>query len=465
MRPRTLVSRLPRPLLLLLAAVAVLGLAWALLVPPWQAPDENLHFAYAQGLAEGTGIPDAGEGEIASSDQRRAAEAVHSTQLRANPERRPVWSQRLFEDWRALGTEARDDGGGGGTNGQANPARTNPPLYYALVAVPYHAASGGSVIDQLYLMRVFSLLFLLITVSATWLLIGEVAGRRPLLQFTGAAAVGLQPMEVFITTSVNPDALLYAATATMLWLGVRVLQRGLTPANGAALGAALAVAILAKATGYAFVPGVLLVFGVGIARLGTGASRGRAAVATAVTLGVPVLAWVAYARLSDRPAVNQVGEGGGFVDFALPGPVGYLWQFYLPKLPVGAALPETFPDLPAYDYFLQGGWAKFGWLEVVFPDPVYIFLGVVTAAILAGGFVVALRRGLRREAPLLAFFVLVAVGLLGGLHATEFRILTDQAAPIMQGRYLLPLLPLFGLSAAAAVTLFPLGRRATRRRG
>ena len=59
MRPRRLTSRLPRPLLLLLAAVAVLGLAWALLVPPWQAPDENYHFAYAQGLAEGAGIPGA----------------------------------------------------------------------------------------------------------------------------------------------------------------------------------------------------------------------------------------------------------------------------------------------------------------------------------------------------------------------------------------------------------------------
>ena len=32
---------IPRPLLLLLGAVAVVGVAWALLVPPWQAPDER----------------------------------------------------------------------------------------------------------------------------------------------------------------------------------------------------------------------------------------------------------------------------------------------------------------------------------------------------------------------------------------------------------------------------------------
>ena len=266
-------------------------------------------------------------------------------------------------------------------------------------------------------------------------------------------------MEVFISSSVNPDSLLYASTAIVLWLGVRVLKRGLTPASGAALCAALAVAILSKATAYAFVPGVLLVLGVGLARLEGGPLRARAAVTAGAALAVPVLAWVAYARLSDRPAVNQVGSGGGFVDFDLPGPIGYLWQFYLPKLPVGVALPESFPNLPAYDYFLQGGWAKFGWLEVVFPDPVYVFLGLVTAAILIGAAVAAVRHGLRAELPVLAFLGLVTVGLLGGLHTTEFRILTDQALPVMQGRYLLPLLPLFGLSAAAALTLVPRGRR------
>ena len=32
--------------------VAIVGLCWALLVPPWQSPDELAHFAYAQSLAE-----------------------------------------------------------------------------------------------------------------------------------------------------------------------------------------------------------------------------------------------------------------------------------------------------------------------------------------------------------------------------------------------------------------------------
>src|SRR5205823_1105849 len=44
--------KVPAPLGILLALVAVFGLAWALLVPLFQAPDELTHFAYAQSLAE-----------------------------------------------------------------------------------------------------------------------------------------------------------------------------------------------------------------------------------------------------------------------------------------------------------------------------------------------------------------------------------------------------------------------------
>jgi hypothetical protein len=43
---------LPHPLASLLVVVALVGAAWALFVPPFQVPDENSHFGYAQRLAE-----------------------------------------------------------------------------------------------------------------------------------------------------------------------------------------------------------------------------------------------------------------------------------------------------------------------------------------------------------------------------------------------------------------------------
>jgi hypothetical protein len=53
-RVSTLVARVravPAPLAAILVVVVLTGLMWALLVPPWQAPDEDSHFAYAQSLA------------------------------------------------------------------------------------------------------------------------------------------------------------------------------------------------------------------------------------------------------------------------------------------------------------------------------------------------------------------------------------------------------------------------------
>lgn len=454
---RRIASAQLRPLILLLAAAAIVGAAWALIVPAWQAPDEHSHFGYAQTLAE-QGAPPASEGDRRySTEQEQAADAIESDVLAANLYARPEWSEAEYERWRRLqaaeGTDARADGDGTGPEG-SNSARTNPPLYYAFEAIPYYAGSGTDLFGRLYLMRLWSALLLLVAAAATWALVGELLGPRRGLQLAGAAVVALQPMAAFISASINPDAMLIPAFAATLWLGVRVIRRGLTLGNGAALCAAAAVAILAKATGYALLPGVALALAVGAWRAGVRlrpGSLGRAAVPL-LALALPVGAWLAYARLSDRPAVNQVGAGGGG-DFDHAGLFSYLWQFYLPDVPGQLPLPPGFPKLPAIEFWVEGFWGKFGWLEVVLPDPLYLAVGLLTVAAIAGSAVALVRAGLRRHLATAAFLVLVALSLLGGLHLTEYRILADQNTVFNQGRYLLPLLPLLGLAVAVALSL------------
>jgi 4-amino-4-deoxy-L-arabinose transferase-like glycosyltransferase len=458
MELRRIASPQLRPLLLLLVAAAIVGAAWALIVPAWQAPDEHSHFGYAQTLAE-QGAPPASEGDRRySTEQERAALASGSDQLAANLFARPEWSEAEYERWRRLqaaeGDAARADGDGTGPEG-SNSARTNPPLYYAFEAIPYHAASATDLFGRLYLMRLWSALLLLVAAAATWALVGELLGPRRGLQLAGAAVVALQPMAVFISASINPDAMLIPAFATTLWLGVRVIRRGLTVGNGAALCAAAAVAILAKATGYALLPGVFLALAIGAYRAAGGLRIGSLVKRSALpllVLAAPVGAWLAYARLSDRPAVNQVGVGGG-ADIDHAGLFSYLWQFYLPHLPGQMPLPPGFPSLPARDFWIEGFWGKFGWLEIVWPKPLYLAVGALTAAAIVGAAVALVRSGLRRHAAEVAFLVLVALSLLGGLHLTEYRILADQNTVFNQGRYLLPLLPLLAIAVAAALSL------------
>jgi 4-amino-4-deoxy-L-arabinose transferase-like glycosyltransferase len=454
---RRIASAQLRPLVLLLVAAAIVGAAWALIVPAWQAPDEHSHFGYAQTLAE-RGTPPESEGDRRySTEQEQAAAATGADQLAANLSARPEWSEAEYERWRRIqaaeGDSARTDGDGTGPEG-SNSARTNPPLYYAFETIPYYAGSGTDLFGRLYLMRLWSALLLLVAAAATWALVGELLGPRRGLQLAGAAVVALQPMATFVSASINPDAMLIPAFATTLWLGVRVIRRGLTLGNGSALCAAAAVAILAKATGYALLPGVGLALAVGAWRAGVRPRDGslvRAAVPL-LALVLPVGAWLVYAQLSDRPAVNQVGaDGGGGFDHA--GLFSYVWQFYLPDVPGQLPLPPSFPSLPATVFWFKGFWGKFGWLEIVLPGPLYLVVGLLTVFAIVGSAVALTRAGLRRHLATAAFLTLVALSLLGGLHLTEYQILSDQNIVFNQGRYLLPLLPLLGLATAVTLSL------------
>lgn len=454
---------MPRPLTLLLVAVAVLGVTWALLVPPGQAPDEPAHIGYVQVLAEDFRLPDEKPGPTFSREQELAQAYANVDQTAQVLLTRPEWSKLAYSDWQhadaAVPGDTRGGAGHAGSFRGANPARANPPLYYLWESIPYLVASGGDFFDRLYAMRLWSVLLLLVTTAATWLLIGELTDRRRSLQLAGAAVVGMQPMAVFVSSSVNPDAGLIACFALAFWLGARVLRRGLTARDGFALGAVTALAIVTKGTGYALVPAVALALGVGAWRR---LPDRRAAALTAglggLALVVPVGLWLALARSLDRAAVNRVpGTGGGGAAAAgLPhfGLLDYLWQFYLPKLPFLNNVPGI-PRLPVFDIWVKTGWAAFGWLEVRFPFWVYVLLAIVTALALGGAVAALARRRRRDDLPLVAFFATAALALLAGLHWIEYKTLLSEGVTFNQGRYLLPLLPLFGVCVAAALTLVP----------
>jgi 4-amino-4-deoxy-L-arabinose transferase-like glycosyltransferase len=455
--------RPPRSLLFLLAAVMLIGAAWALFVPPFQSPDENSHFAYAQTLAERFELPGNGKGLYSSTEQQLAMSWSNADQAAQVTATKPEWSKQAYEHWRTLeddiGDAGREDGGG------PNPASTNPPLYYLYVSPAYLAAEKGDIFDRLYLMRLSSMLLLLVTVTATWLLAGELFERDRRLQFAAASVAGLQPMVSVLSASVNPDALLIALFSIAFWLGVRILKRGLTAAQAIAFFGVAGLAVTVKATGYALFPAALFVLCVAAVRRKR-AGHGVAAIACAglLAFAVPTGAWLATAAALDRPAVNRIATGSEKAAPTLtsfkPRDLGsYLWQFYLPKLPFQRRFGGM-PDLPAYDIWLKQGWAAFGWLEVKFPNWVYgVLAGLSLTALTAAGAAVARRR--RSIDLAIAGFIAVAfIVLLAGLHWTEFRTLVGGSGPFNQGRYLLPLISLGGAAVAGAITLLPLRRRA-----
>lgn len=443
--------------------MGIVGIAWALFVPPFQAPDENSHFAYVQTLVEEFELPgDSKRPNYSSTEQRLAMSRSNAEQAAAVPETKPEWSRAAYERWRdldaRLGDAQRGDGGG------PNPARSNPPLYYLYLSPAYLVESGGDIFDRLYVMRLWSVLLLLVTVTGAWLLAGELFERDRRLQLVAAAVVGLQPMVSFLSASVNPDALLYAVWSIALWLGVRLLKRGLTLGQAVALLAVVGFGVTVKATAYALLPAALLALLIGaLRRRRVGGGVVAIACAALLAFAIPAVAWFATAAALDRAAVNEVATGTQrptpTITSFNPREFGsYLWQFYLPKLPFQKSFGGI-PKLPLYDLWLKGGWAEFGWLEVRFPEWVYGILAALSALALVGAGIAVYRRRATLDLAVAGFLATAVLVLLAGLHWTEFRTLIGGAGSFNQGRYLLPLISLGGAAVAAAISVLPARRQ------
>lgn len=444
---------MPAPLALLLVCVAIFGVAWALIVPPFQVPDETAHFAYVQSLAARHALPgDPRRPAGISSDQGLADTAVGASNLAFNVLTvRPDWSRADFLAYLAGAAHHPSQSDGGGPN----PASVNPPLFYAYSTLAYWASGADNAFARLYAMRLWSVPLLLITVLGAWLLAGEVLGPSRLAQLLCAAVSGLVPMETFMSSSVNPDAMLVATWTLAFWLGARVIRRGLRAGDAVALCAVTAAAILTKATSYALIPATLLALLIGWRSQPAGQRRaaGLRALAGLATLAVPVLTWITITQNLGRASVNTIGAAPGqalrpvhILQF-----VNYLWQFYLPRLP-GTTKINIVNGLPVYWVWLREGWGTFGWLDVVLPTWIYHLLAFLNAVAAVAAVAILARFRDAGRLKLLAFFVAAMLVLVLGLHFTAYRSLLASQGQFLQGRYLLPLISLLGLTVALIAT-------------
>jgi 4-amino-4-deoxy-L-arabinose transferase-like glycosyltransferase len=446
--------RIPLPLLAILAAVLVEALAWTFAVPALQGADETAHFSYVQQIVDDHDIPwtrrqgllQTEFGPAVSTEQRVAWTWAGLEPLRANPAARPLWTPADEAIWKArddaLGPNAKKDA-------QGNAAWRNPPLYYLSAAVPYKIV-GGTFFDRLYALRLYNVVLLLGTVALTWLLAGEVFGRRRELQTVATAAVALHPTLLDVSTRVTPDVLLMTLSAATLYLMALVVRRGPAPRLVALL--ALAVGAAALTQGRALGLAVPAAFAVGLAwwrrragearRVPTGGRFAPAAIAWAVAGVVALVGTAFYATRF------QAGQLAGFWS--------YLWQFYLPPLP--GMSPPIGPGWGAEQVYLDRFLGTFVQFEVSFPRDLLDGLRLAIFAGLALLIVAAWRhrRALGERRDVIVVLLLTLVLSVLALHAAAFRsLLVNPKDPIFTGRYLLMLIPLFGIGVAAAMTALP----------
>lgn len=466
------------------ALIAFVNVAiWTVLIPPFMVPDEITNFGYAQYIAETGKAPPQTPGVFQFSPQEYAAiNFTYFPEVIGNPMNRGILTnleQGILRQQLALEANRSPLGPGGSSN-----ATNQPPLYYALEAIPYWLSPSNNILTRLELMRLFSALMAAGTVLAIFMFLRELLPGTRWSWTVGALMVAFQPTFAFIGAGVNGDNLLFLGSALTFLTLARAWQRGLTVRRAAAIGGALAIGMLAKLTFLALIPGASIAL-VGLTwrdlppaalpAVRGGARRARAFAASArgslgklgAAVTVAVLPVAIYLILNvtawDRGSplaggLKSITTGAGPISGGTAGwhdYIDYIWELFLPRLPFMNHTWFTF--VPLWQTWLNGSIGQFGWLDYRFPNWVYSDLRWLVY-VLAGLAVIAtwrLRHRIRPLAGLFACFAVMAVGLMVVIGYISAQAYFGGLTYFPQARYLFPLLPLYGLGIVLACKALP----------
>jgi hypothetical protein len=439
--------RIPAPLAILLAVATIQFLAWVVVLPAVQAPDEHTHFAYTQRLLEtGHKPPVDGDPPRYSPELEAAWIDAGLQPTIGNLSGRPYWTGLDERLWRAhdarLGPHARD-----AETGPTGASR-NPPLYYAYAGIGYAVEWNGSFFDRLYAMRLMNLPLYLATIVLTWILAGQLLGRALWPRTVAAGVVAVQPQFAFVAAGISPDPMLTAIWAGFTVLAVHTVKHGLTAARAGGL---LALALASVATHPRGAPLILLaLLAIALGLRGWIAALPRRAL-LALAAGAAVLTAAVLVVLVSRAGVLDSTKGAGFNPRQF---VSYVWQFYLPKLPFMDR--SIGPDYGVQPAFVETFYGVFASLEVRWPQTVYRLLALASALGLVALAAALFRARARIRLELAVMVGAIPLALVAGLHYAAYRNLQiDPGNPVIVGRYLFPAIPVFGVAVAVVVRALP----------
>lgn len=217
--------------LLILAAFAN-ALAWITIVPVWQYPDEQSHFAQIQYIAERGGIP-ATNTSLDTSYEVDLAEKILQTErdregnnkFTYHPEYKIPYSNGqtgIFEKAITdLPKSARHDM-------IKREATLNPPLYYNMASLVYKMFSFGNLFTRVYAIRIFSSLIFMCTILTAFTIGGLIFKKNKILQVSLASITAFMPMLVFASTGILPDTLTNLLFSLVVLLCLEIIFKGIS---------------------------------------------------------------------------------------------------------------------------------------------------------------------------------------------------------------------------------------------
>jgi len=395
----------------IVALYLALALAYGLVTPLWEAPDEPHHYAYALQLAQGGGLP------------------------RLDPVAPGPWRQEGGQPPLYYALLA---GVIGRVPGQSPEALYTPNPHVDLGRVPadgnIHLAIHGAdeawpyrgVALGVHLARLVSALLGVATVLGAHRLGRVLAPDAPALALGAAALTAFNPMFLFISGAVNNDTLTIALATQAVALLVMLLQREACWGHWLLAGALLGLAALAKMSALALLAPYALVAAAAVVRHGW-RQAGRAALGL-----LPLLAIAGWWYGRNLRLYGELSGLGPFLDIiGRRHPVPTLAQLWGER-----------------EGFARSYLGLFGWMNLPAPGWAYALLG----GLLGLGWLLApwalwqrARGGARCDGWAWALMALWPLALLAAL--LRWTLLT----PATQGRLLFPALGCLSLWAALGV--------------
>jgi 4-amino-4-deoxy-L-arabinose transferase-like glycosyltransferase len=453
----TALRRIPIPAWVALVA-CVNAACWSVISPPFEVTDETSHFAYVKQLAETGRLPSGGAGAI-PEEEVIALTDLRFFELRLEAAGLTVSStaeQRRLEGHVARAARLPRDG-----SESAGVASSEPPLYYALEAIPYAIAFHSSILVRLQLMRLVSAMLAGLTALFVYLFVREALPAEPWAWTTAGLGVALTPLLGVLSGAVNPDAGLFAVSAAVFFLFARAFRRGLTSRLAAGIGAAIAVGLLTKLNFIGLLPGCaagLAILAVRAARTSWREAWRRLALACAIAASPLVLA-VIVGRLTPHIGLQLIeGNLAGLGRHgSILAKIGYLWQLYLPRL---SGMTNDFPGLfTTRQIWFDGFVGIYTWANISFPTWVYqvALIPAVAIAGLCARTIFQRRAALRARAGELGVYALMGIGVMVMIAVLSYSTFPQIGAQFGRVRYLFPMLALLG--AALALAARGAGRR------
>lgn len=395
------------------------GLMLIGLTPPFQVPDEMVHFYRAYQISEGGFIGEqlglSSGGSLPSSLRRTVDSLVlEGGDVRFHPDRRINRDQLRASLGVALAPAVREvvEFAGGATYS---------PLVYApqVVGIALGRQLELAPILVMYLGRLFGLLGAL-GVTFLALRIGPV-------QKWAWVVVALSPMVAFLRSSLSADSM----TMAVAFLAMALLSRELFEPGPIRLGRLAALTATFTALVLCKLPYGLLALGVLLIPGGRFGSRWRQTIATLAVVGAPLCAAMVWARATAH-LVYSINPGAS--------PIAQVK--YVLSAPFKVALIWLADPIEHGAFYLRSSMGLLGWLDTPLPDWTQALLWCAVGVIAFAG-----------AAPLNLVQRFLALGLascgalliIAALYVAWTSVGATHVEGV-QGRYFLPLLPLVLLS-------------------